>query len=188
MKPSSSFKLNPLSQMYNPFKKTFSKEEKEQIEFLKGIKPFSRLTNEELFIFIPYLYPRRYKKEEAVFFSKDPSQAVYIIGEGEVSLSLEREGKFEELQRATKNECFGDNAFVLDNHRIYNAIILSEEAELFVLPQGNIKDIFENYPKIKATILESLLVQYNVYTEQLFKAYKDAFGFFELKDAYNREK
>lgn len=171
--------------MYNPFKKAYSQSEKDQINFLKAVEPFRNLTDDELFIFIPYLYPRKYKREEAVFFSKDPSQAVYIIAEGEVKLCLARNGEFEELQHATKNECFGDNAFILGNHRIYNAIVVSEEADIFVLPQGNIKDIFESYPKIKATVLESLVIRYNHYTDQLFKSYCDSFGFFELKQAYS---
>jgi CRP-like cAMP-binding protein len=170
--------------MYNPFKKAFSEEQKKQIDFLKGIEPFTSLTDKELFVFIPYLYPRSYKKGEAVFFRKDPSQAVYIVGEGEVSLCLDRNGSFEELQLASSNECFGDNAFVMGNQRIYNAIVMSEEAEIIVLPQGNIKDIFDNYPKIKASILERLVLRYDSYTEQLFKSYKDSFGFFELKEAY----
>lgn len=170
--------------MYNPFKKTFSEAEKRQINFLKGVKPFTKLSDEELFVFIPYLYPRKYKKDEAVFFRKDPSQAVYIVIEGEVSLCLERNGSFEELSRAKKNECFGDNAFVLGNDRIYNALILTEDAEIMVLPQGNLKDIFDNNPKIKATVLEGLVERYNQYTEQLCKSYKESFGFFELKEAY----
>lgn len=171
--------------MYNPFKKTYSQAEKEQINFLKGIRPFSKLADDQLFVFVPYLYPRKYKKDEAVFFHKDPSQAVYIVKSGMVSLSLERNGSFEELMQAGEQECFGDNAFIHDTHRLYNAIVTSEEADIFVLPQGNVTDIFESYPKIKASVLESLLESYNGYTYSLFKAYKDSYGFFELKQAYN---
>jgi CRP/FNR family cyclic AMP-dependent transcriptional regulator len=81
--------------MYNPFKKAYNQSEKDQINFLKGVEPFRNLNDDELFIFIPYLYPRKYKRDEAVFFSKDPSQAVYIIVEGEVKLCLTRKGEFE---------------------------------------------------------------------------------------------
>ncbi|WP_323756281.1 cyclic nucleotide-binding domain-containing protein [Roseivirga sp.] len=171
--------------MYNPFKKTYSQSEKEQINFLKGVGPFRKLTDDQLFAFVPYLYTRKYRKNEAVFFTKDPSQAVYIVNHGIISLSLERNGSFEELDQAGKKECFGDNAFILDNHRLYSAIVSSEDAEIFVLPQGNIMDIFESYPEIKASVLECLIERYNHYTESLFKAYKESFGFFELKQAYS---
>ena len=171
--------------MYNPFKKTYSQAEKEQINFLRGVRPFSQLTDDQLFVFVPYLYPRKYRKDEAVFFHKDPSQAVYIMKSGVVSLSLERNGSFEELDQASDKECFGDNAFIQDTHRLYNAIVVSEEADIIVLPQGNVKDIFESYPKIKASVLENLLSRYNGYTYSLFKAYKESYGFFELKQAYS---
>lgn len=172
--------------MFNPFKKTYSQTEKDSISFLRQVKPFDLLSDDQLFIFLPYLYPRTYKKNEAVFFRKDPSQALYIVRWGEVSLNLDRDGQMEPLMNVTSADAFGDNCFVRDAHRIYNAIVVSEEAELFVLPQGNILEIFEAKPKIKALVLESLLTRYNDYTSRIFDAYKSSFGFFELKQAYSR--
>ncbi len=171
--------------MFNPFKKTYSKEEKERINFLKGVQPFDLLSDDQLFIFLPYLYPRVYKKNEAVFFRKDPSQALYIVQEGSVSLNLDRDGEMEPLMNVGVSEAFGDNCFVRDSHRIYNAIVTSEDAQLFVLPQGNIMEVFDSKPKVKALVLESLLTRYNDYTSKIFSAYKASFGFFELKQAYS---
>jgi len=171
--------------MYNPFKKSYSNAEKESIGFLRKVKPFDLLSDDQLNIFLPYLYPRLYKKNEAVFFRKDPSQALYILKSGEVSLSLDRDGALEPLMQVNIAEAFGDNCFVKESNRVYNAIVTSEEAELFVLPQGNIMEIFESKPKIKALVLESLLTRYNDYTSKIFEAYKSSFGFFELKQAYS---
>ena len=154
---------------------------------MRGVKPFDQLTDDQLFIFLSYLYPRVYKKDEAVFFRKDPSQALYIVESGEVSLSLDRDGKMEALMTAGRAEAFGDNCFIKDTHRIYNAIVSSEEAHLFVLPQGNILEVFESKPKVKALILESLLTRYNGYTSDIFDAYKSSFGFFDLKQAYSHK-
>lgn len=170
--------------MFNPFKKTYSKEEAKRISFLRGVKPFDLLSDDQLFIFLPYLYPRVYKKNEAVFFRKDPSQALYIVQEGTVSLNLDRDGGMEPLMNVGVSQAFGDNCFVRDSQRIYNAIVTSEEAQLFVLPQGNILEVFESKPKVKALVLESLLTRYNDYTSKIFEAYKASFGFFELKQAY----
>lgn len=170
--------------MFNPFKKTYSEEEIDRINFLKGVKPFDLLSDDQLFIFLPYLYPRVYKKNEAVFFRKDPSQALYIIKSGDVSLNLDRDGDMEPLMNVGPSEAFGDNCFIRESHRIYNAIVNSEEAHLFVLPQGNIHEVFDAKPKVKALVLESLLTRYNDYTSKIFEAYKSSFGFFELKQAY----
>ncbi len=173
--------------MFNPFKKTYSAKEKERIGFLRTVKPFDQLTDDQLYIFLPYLYPRQYKKNEAVFFRKDPSQALYILVKGEVQMYLDRDGKMEPLVSVKKAESFGDNCFIKDSQRIYNAIVTSEEAELLVLPQGNILEIFESKPKIKALILESLLTRYSDYTSRIFEVYKSSFGFFELSKAYSEE-
>lgn len=173
--------------MYNPFKKSYSKEEKKQLAFLREVKPFNLLSDDQLYIFLPYLYPRMYKKNEAVFFRKDPSQALYIIKSGRVSLNLDREGDLEPLMTVGAKEAFGDNCFVPQSSRIYNAIVETEEAELFVLPQGNIMEIFDSKPKIKALVLESLLIRYNDYTSKIFDTYKSSYGFFELRNAYIEE-
>lgn len=171
--------------MFNPFKKTYSRDEKKRIDFLRSVKPFDKLSDDQLFIFLPYLYPRVYKKNEAVFFRKDPSQALYIVQSGEVSLNLDRDGEMEPLMNVRPAEAFGDNCFMKDSHRIYNAIVTSEEAQLFVLPQGNILEVFDAKPNVKALVLESLLTRYNNYTSDIFDAYKASFGFFELKQAYS---
>jgi len=173
--------------MFNPFKKTYSQKEKEQIGFLRKVQPFDLLSDDQLYIFLPYLYPRQYKKNEAVFFRKDPSQALYIVKSGEVELSLDRDGKMEALMDVKKAEAFGDNCFIKDSNRIYNAIVTSEEADLLVLPQGNILEIFDSKSKVKALILESLLTRYSNYTTRIFEVYKSSFGFFELKRAYSDE-
>ncbi len=171
--------------MFNPFKKTYGQKELEQFKFLRGVKCFKNLSNDELNVFLPFLYKRIYKKNEAVFFRNDPSQAVYIIESGSVSLNLNRGGEFETLTVALESEAFGDNAFIPNTIRIYNAIVESDECHMLVLPQGNILEIFEANQKIKAKILESLVEQYNDYTLKLFEAYKSSFGFFELKQAYS---
>ncbi len=173
--------------MFNPFKKSYGSKELAQFDFLKGIKCFERLTNDELNLFLPLLYHRKYKKNEAVFFRNDPSQAIYLIQSGAVSLNLNRGGEFEVLTTATEAEAFGDNAFIPNTVRIYNAVVESEEADLIVLPQGNVLEIFEANQKIKAKILESLVEQYNEYTLKVFEAYKSSFGFFELKQAYSSD-
>lgn len=173
--------------MFNPFKKSYSAEDRKNIEFLRKVKPFDLLSDDQLYIFLPYLYPRSYKKNEAVFFRKDPSQALYILKSGEVSLYLDIDGKMEPLMEVSINESFGDNCFIPESNRIYNAIVTSEDAELIVLPQGNIIDVFESKPKIKALILESLLTRYSNYTSRIFEVYKSSFGFFELKQAYTNQ-
>lgn len=170
--------------MINPFKKSFSDKELGIFRFLSKIKLFERLTHEEMSLFIPYLYLRGYKLDEAIFFRNDPSHALYILKEGKVSLNVDMKDKFEILTTLKPGTAFGDNALLEGTQRIYSAITITEKADVFVVPQVNIFEIFADYPKVQAKMMMSLSEIYNSYTVNLFTAYKSSFGFFNLGQAY----
>ncbi|NJM93385.1 MAG: cyclic nucleotide-binding domain-containing protein [Cytophagales bacterium] len=170
--------------MWKLFRKTYTDEERETFEFLSEIKLFERLTEKEMHLFLPYMYTRNYKVNEAVFFRNDPSRALYLVKEGRVALSLDIEDKFEVLTNLKRGQHFGDNTLLLHSRRLYNAVVRSEKAVLIVLPQVSIYEIFEEHPAIKAKMMTSLAEQYNEYTRNLFRAYKATFGFFNLGQAY----
>lgn len=170
--------------MKNPFKKSFTQSELNLFRFLARVKLFENLEYDELALFIPVMYEREYKLDEVVFFRDDPSQALYIIRKGEVSLSVDIGDKFENLTTVGTNKAFGDNALVDDGRRIYTAIVTSETADMYVIPQDNIQNIFSKNTEVKAKMLYSLAELYNSYTVNLFKAYKSSFGFFDLGQAY----
>ncbi|SHJ78447.1 Cyclic nucleotide-binding domain-containing protein [Reichenbachiella agariperforans] len=171
--------------MFNPFKKRYNAEEQEYFNFLSQIKQFEKLTNDELALFIPYMYLRKYKQNEVVFFSGDPSHALYIIKDGRVSLSIDIKDGFEQLSNITMGHSFGDNTFLDGTKRIYNAMVTSEQAELYVIPQINIFEILINHPEIKGKIMASMAELYNQYTSNIFKEYRSNFGFFQLSSVYD---
>lgn len=175
--------------MINPFKKSYTLKELNIFRFLARIRLFESLSHEEMAYFIPYLYLRTYKENEAIFFRNDPSHAIYIIKKGVVTLNIDIKDKFEVLGILKTGAAFGDNALLKNSRRIYSAVIQSEMAELYVIPQVNILEIFNENPLIKAKMLNSLAEIYNEYTVNLFKAYKSSFGFFNLGEVYlNYEK
>ncbi len=170
--------------MINPFKKTYTSRELNLFKFLGKIKLFEKLSNAEMAIFIPFLFLRKYKLDEAIFFRNDPSHALYIVKTGQISLNIDIKDRFEVLTIVKAGAAFGDNVLLRNTQRIYSSVTSSEEAELYVVPQVNIHDIFEENIEIKAKMLHSLSEIYNGYTENLFRAYKSSFGFFNLGDAY----
>ncbi len=172
--------------MLNPFRKSYSADELDTFRFLTKCKLFADLTHDELYLFLPYLYLREYKENEVVFFRDDPSQALYVVKSGKVSLSVDLRDKTEFLTTALQMNSFGDNALVPRSKRIYNAVVTSEIAELYVIPQANLLATFERYPVIKAKMYAALSMSYNQYMVNLFKAYKSSFGFFDLSSAYNQ--
>ncbi len=170
--------------MFNPFKKKYNNEELKLIAFLSEIRHFRKLDDEELALFLPFLYLRDYKRDEIVFFSGDPSHAFYIVRRGTVSLSIDVNDRFEQLDKAHRGQTFGDNSLIDGARRIYTTVIASEKAELYVIPQINLLETLKNHPGTCAKVMTSFAEIYNEYAFQLFKTYKSDFGFFELGKVY----
>ncbi|SDJ79080.1 Cyclic nucleotide-binding domain-containing protein [Catalinimonas alkaloidigena] len=172
--------------MINPFRRSYTVEELNLFRFMRSNKLFAELNNEELMNFVPYLYLREYKKKEVVFFRGDPSQALYLIKSGTVSLFIDIDDKFETLTSLGTSQSFGDNALLYNTKRYYNAIVESEFCELYVIPQANLHEIFNANVKIRASMFAALAAQFNQLTINLFESYQASFGFFDLGQIYQR--
>jgi CRP-like cAMP-binding protein len=166
--------------MLNPFRRTYTLEELNMFRFLSNCRLFEELTNSELRLFLPHLYLRNYAQNEVVFFRSDPSQALYIIKSGVVELNIDVHDKTERLSTIQATEAFGNTALLPNSKRLYNAVVVSDTSEIYVLPQINILEIFEKEPKIKAKVLESMCVWYSKYLHNLYKFYRRNYGFFEM--------
>lgn len=170
--------------MINPFSKTYDEEQLLMFDFLQGIKFFERLRQKELVRFIPAMHHRKYLRDEVVFFSKDPSQALYLIKKGKVDLTIDIKDNFETIIEVGRGEAFGENSLLEDTKRTYTALITSDEAELIVIPHFAIQEIFDSNPKIKAKMMTSLSEYYNTNNQRLFRSYRESFGFFSLRQMF----
>ena len=168
------------------FKKTYTDEEQKLFNFLNRNVLFSCLEEEEKLRFLPYLHLRHYRAQEAIFFRGDPAQALYLIKTGRVSLTLDLRETFEEFQRARPGDAFGEESLLGGQHRIYNAVCASEEAQILLLPGSTIHEIFRKHADIKAKLLGALADLYLRQRTKLFDSYRSSFGFFELQQAYRQ--
>ncbi len=172
--------------MLNPFSRKFNSSELETFQFLCQIPLFCKLTNSEMSRFLPALHTRKYKKDEVVFFSGDPSQALYIVQTGRISLTIDVRDTFEPINEVRKGEAFGENSILENVKRIYTAIVVSDTSELYVIPHFAMQEVFESNPKIKAKMMNSLAEFYNDNNQRLFNSYKSSFGFFNLREMFDR--
>jgi len=170
--------------MINPFKKNYTAEEKSIFIFLSGIQLFEKLNNEEMSEFIPYMHERIFQQNEVVFLRDDPSHALYLLRSGEVAMSIEINDNLQELTRLKAVHCFGESCLLEDTKRQLNAIVTSEEALFYVIPQMNILEIFRHNIKLQVKMMEALSRKYHQYNVKLFKSYKSSMGFFELGQMY----
>ena len=173
---------------FNPFKKTYTARELERLEYFSQIGIFQGLTYDEISLFLPYLHERHYHKNEVIFFRGDPSLALYIIKSGLVSLTLDYQDDLEELTKVGDGDSVGESCMLPDTRRQLNAIVDSDKVEMYVIPQLNILEIFENNAIIKSKMMESLSKLYHDYNEKLFTAYRESLGFFHLPMVYDHHK
>jgi CRP-like cAMP-binding protein len=172
--------------MINPFKRSYTAKELNLFRSLSKVKPFEQLNYEEMALFLPFLHLRQYKEDEAVFFRNDPSNAFYIVKSGKVSLNIDVNNQFEVLMILKSSGFFGHNAFIDVSSRMYTAIVISEIAELYVLPKVNIMEIFESRPRIRGKMMTSIAELYNEFNKKIFDTYRSSLGFFNLSDTFQK--
>lgn len=170
--------------MFKFFKKNYSEEDLKMFHFLRRSRLFQKLTDEELAYFTPFLYLRKYRESEVVFFSGDPSQALYFVKSGIVTLNIDIKNNFEKLLTLRSGRMFGDNAVLADTRRLYTAIVKTEECQLYVLPKANLMEIMADHTEIKAKIMTAFAEIHNDYTSILFRTYQSSLGFFDLSTVY----
>ncbi len=168
----------------NLFKRTFTPEQVVIFEFLKSNKLFSKLSEADLDMFLPYMHLRQYKQSEVIFFRNDPAQALYIVKEGKISIEIDVRDKFEPLSQVGKAGSFGNSALLLYTKRTYNAFVQSPFAQIYVIPQVNIQQIFERKPAIQAKMMEALAENYHDIFQMLLRSYRTTQGFLELTDVF----
>ncbi|WP_143962284.1 Crp/Fnr family transcriptional regulator [Litoribacter populi] len=170
--------------MLNPFNKKYTESELELFDFLSSVRYFEGLSHSEMERFLPAIHYRKYVRDEVVFFSNDPSGAIYIVKHGQVKLTIDIKDDFETIITLEEFGCFGENALLEDKKRLYTAIIASEEVELMVFPSYAIHEIFANSPQIKSKMITALAEYYNDNNLRMFKSYKSSFGFFNLSQMF----
>lgn len=173
--------------MFSLFKRTYSPRERGLFRFLRKNDLFHFLTDDELSEFLPFLHQREYRASEIVFFRNDPSQALYLVKAGTIGISIDIEGRFEELYTIGPSGFLGENALLANKRRMYHATCLSENAELYVIPRLNLMEIFEDHTEIQAKVMTAFAERQSKLQESLFKAYEASFGFFDLSQVFSKK-
>ena len=171
--------------MLNPFKKTYSEQALDKIIYLSKLYLFENLTQEEIATFVPFIYERTYQDQEIIFFRRDPSHALYILREGRVQINIDIKDTFEKILYIKPATAFGESCLMKNKIRGANAVVVSEHASFYVIPQVNIFNIFESNVEIKAKMMETLANFYNEIHSNMMNSYQSSSGFFHLSDLYS---
>lgn len=125
----------------NPFKKRYSEEDEQFINFFRRTVLFSTLEDSEILEFKPYIYERKYNADEIVFHQGDPSKAMFFVKSGKVQLRMQLGNYSRRLITLTEGQVFGENCLVEDKPHPLNAIVM-EKSSLYVLAQTDIQKVF----------------------------------------------
>ncbi len=92
-------------------------------DLLSKVPAFSILSARELKEVAAIVHRREYRSGEPVFYQGDPGLGMYIIQEGEVSITIgSQEGEQRELVALTEGDFFGELALLDESPRSANAI------------------------------------------------------------------
>ena len=96
-------------------------------ELLSKVPAFSILSPRELKEVAAIVHRREYRTGEPVFYQGDPGLGMYIIQEGEVSITIGgKEGQQRELVTLGEGDFFGELALLDESPRSANAICKSD--------------------------------------------------------------
>ncbi len=96
-------------------------------ELLSKVSAFASLTPRELKEVAAIVHKRQYRTGEPVFYQGDPGLGMYIIQEGEVSITISgKDGSEGELAVLTEGDFFGELALIDESPRSANAICKTE--------------------------------------------------------------
>lgn len=163
--------------------KKYSKKELSFFAFLRRNVVFNLLSNEDLEKIIPIMHLREYRPNEVVYFRGDPSQAIYILKKGHVTLSLDQE---EVLKEIKAGHIFGQNGIIEHSKRNYDAIATTQGASIYVIPQQALLDLFGRDDRLKSKVMTAFTTYYVGYISTIFDTYRANKGFFEMNQVYQK--
>ncbi|HTP78874.1 MAG TPA: cyclic nucleotide-binding domain-containing protein [Bacteroidota bacterium] len=137
---------------------------------LSKVSAFASLTPRELKEVAAIVHKRQYRTGEPVFYQGDPGLGMYIIQEGEVSITISgKDGAEGELAILTEGDFFGELALIDESPRSANAICKSECLLIgFFRP-----DLFELIEKKSSLGIKIVLKLAEIVAERLRKTDKE---------------
>lgn len=163
--------------------KKYTEKELNFFDFLRKNIVFNLLSNEDLEKIIPIIHLRDYSENEVVYFRGDPSQAIYIVYKGVVTLSIENE---EILKKIKVGHIFGQNGIIEGSKRNYDAIVTSEKTEIYVIPQQALLELFSRDEKLRSKVMTAFTTYFAGYVSRIFDTYRANKGFFEMNQVYKK--
>lgn len=123
---------------------------------LRGVPLFSKLRDSDLEVLAPLLMEREYPKNRVIRFTQDPSDAFYVVLEGQVKVMLIAEdGREVVLSLFRAGDFFGETA-LLDDEPYAASVIAMDDTRLLVLRRDDFRRTIRELPEMSFGLLRAL--------------------------------
>lgn len=126
------------------------------VEVLKQMPLFQGLAWGVMWELAEVLHPRRYKRDEFIYYEHDPGIGLYIVQQGTVRLLAEDEnGNVHELRQVGDNDFFGALSLMGDFRRMETAQATTE-THVLGLFSPDLKTLLKRNPSVGAAVMAAL--------------------------------
>lgn len=153
-------KAHPVGRFIKPVRRLFNRgvdqKTSEMIDTLRQVTIFKNLPSSALQDLAEAVHVRDYKRDEFLYYERDPGLGMYVVQRGRVRLLVEDEaGVIHELRQVGANEFFGKLSLLGDHRRSETAQAISDTRVLgFFRP--DLKNILKRIPGSGAAIIEAI--------------------------------
>lgn len=126
------------------------------IATLKAVPLFQGFSRAALRDLAESVHPRDYRRDEFLYYERDPGLGLYIVQRGRVRLLVEDEtGSVHELRQVNSDEIFGRLSLLGDFRRMETAQAVTDTRVLGLF-RPDLRRIIKRYPATGAAVLEAL--------------------------------
>jgi len=138
------------------FKRQEDARTREVVETLRRVPLFHGLSRAALFDVAVAMHNRAFKRDEYLYYERDPGLGMYIVQRGRIRLTIEDgEGNVHELRQVEESEFFGFLSVFGDFRRLESAQAMTESRVLgFFRP--DLKTLIKRNPRTGAFIMAAL--------------------------------
>lgn len=153
-------KVPPVRRLVERLRRMFQRDvdprTREVIDALRQVSLFRGLPNGALRDLAETVHIRDYKRDEFLYYERDPGLGMYVVERGRIRLLVEDEaGTVHELRQVGHYEFFGKLSLLGDHRRAETAQAITETRVLGLF-RPDLKNILKRYPGSGAAIIEAI--------------------------------
>ena len=124
------------------------------LKFLGSVSLFSKMSESSLVALAGQCRFQQIDKGEIIFLQSDPSDAVYVVDTGNISIVLQNaDGREMVINHMRNGDVFGELGILTKKPRSTSAVALSS-GELLVIPKQAFLKVLDEEPQLSRTLLE----------------------------------